>query len=97
MESTALSMLPPIITIILALLTKEVYTSLIVGIFVGAMLFTGGNFLESIVTFFEIMEGKVGGRQHSSILSNLGYLGCDNQQIGRNEGLRGMGALSHFR
>lgn len=61
MENSALSMLPPIITIILALLTKEVYTSLIVGIFVGAMLFTGGNFLESIITFFEIMENKVGG------------------------------------
>ncbi|MBR3050267.1 MAG: Na+/H+ antiporter NhaC family protein, partial [Selenomonadaceae bacterium] len=61
MENSALSMLPPIITIILALWTKEVYTSLIVGIFAGAMLFTGGNFLESIVTFFEIMEGKVGG------------------------------------
>ena len=61
MENSALSMLPPIITIILALCTKEVYTSLIVGIFVGAMLFTGGNFLESIVTFFEIMEAKVGG------------------------------------
>lgn len=61
MENSALSMLPPIITIVLALATKEVYTSLIVGIFTGAMLFTGGNFLESIVTFFEIMESKVGG------------------------------------
>ncbi len=61
MENSALSMLPPIITIILALVTKEVYTSLLVGIFVGAMLFTGGNFLESIVTFFSIMESKVGG------------------------------------
>ncbi len=61
MESSALSILPPIITIILALLTKEVYTSLIVGIFVGAMLFTGGNFLESITTFFDIMSDKVGG------------------------------------
>lgn len=61
MENSALSMLPPIITIILALWTKEVYTSLIVGIFVGAMLFTGGNFLESIVTFFDIMSDKVGG------------------------------------
>ena len=61
MENSALSMLPPIITIILALCTKEVYTSLIIGIFVGAMLFTGGNFLESIVTFFDIMSEKVGG------------------------------------
>ena len=61
MENSALSMLPPIITIILALWTKEVYTSLIVGIFTGAMLFTGGNFLQSIITFFDIMESKVGG------------------------------------
>lgn len=61
MEGSALSVLPPIITIVLALWTKEVYTSLIVGIFVGALLFTGGNFLESIVTFFGIMEAKVGG------------------------------------
>ncbi len=61
MENSALSMLPPIITIVLALATKEVYTSLIVGIFTGAMLFTGGNFLESIVTFFDIMSEKVGG------------------------------------
>ncbi|MBR1807259.1 MAG: Na+/H+ antiporter NhaC family protein [Selenomonadaceae bacterium] len=61
MENSALSMLPPIITIVLALCTKEVYTSLIVGIFAGAMLFTGGNFLESIVTFFDIMSEKVGG------------------------------------
>ena len=61
MESSALSMLPPIITIILALWTKEVYTSLIIGIFAGAMLFTGGNFLESIMTFFDIMSDKVGG------------------------------------
>ena len=61
MENSALSMLPPIITIILALWSKEVYTSLIVGIFTGAMLFTGGNFLESIVTFFDIMSEKVGG------------------------------------
>lgn len=61
MENSALSMLPPIITIILALWTKEVYTSLIIGIFAGAMLFTGGNFLESITTFFDIMSEKIGG------------------------------------
>lgn len=68
MENSALSMLPPIITIILALWTKEVYTSLIVGIFTGAMLFTGGNFLESIITFFDIMNDKVGGNVNILIL-----------------------------
>ena len=45
MEASAISLLPPIITIILALWTKEVYFSLIIGIFSGAMLFTGGDFI----------------------------------------------------
>ena len=61
MEHTAWSMMPPIITIILALLTKEVYMSLIIGIFSGAMLFTGGSLLESILTMFAVMEDKIGG------------------------------------
>ncbi len=61
MEQTVWSVLPPVITIVLALWTKEVYMSLIVGIFSGAMLFTGGNVLEAILTLFAVMEEKVGG------------------------------------
>lgn len=61
MEHTFWSMLPPIITIVLALLTKEVYMSLIIGIFSGALLFNGGSLLASILTMFEVMEDKVGG------------------------------------
>ena len=41
MVESAWSLLPPIITIVLALATKEVYMSLIVGIFVGTLMFTG--------------------------------------------------------
>ncbi len=35
---TALSLLPPVIAIVLALITKEVYSSLFIGIFVGGLL-----------------------------------------------------------
>ncbi len=73
METSAISLLPPIITIVLALLTKEVYFSLIIGIFSGAMLFTGGDFLKSITTFFEIMSSKIGG--NVNILAFLVILG----------------------
>ena len=73
MEASATSLLPPIITIVLALLTKEVYFSLIIGIFSGAMIFTGGDFLQSIIKFFEIMAGKVGG--NVNILAFLVILG----------------------
>ena len=61
MAESIWSILPPIITIVLALWTKEVYMSLIIGIFSGAMLFTGGNFLESTLTMFKVMADKVGG------------------------------------
>ena len=89
MENSALSMLPPIITIILALWTKEVYMSLIIGIFSGAMLFTGGSFLESIVTLFGIMEAKVGG--NVNILVFLVILGILVAAISRSGATRAYG------
>ena len=41
---TIWSLLPPIMAIMLALITKEVYSSLFLGILVGALLYSGGNF-----------------------------------------------------
>ena len=41
--ATILSLLPPIIAIVLALLTKEVYSSLFVGILSGALIYSNGN------------------------------------------------------
>lgn len=41
--STAGALLPPVIAIALALLTKEVYSSLFVGIAIGALLYANGN------------------------------------------------------
>ena len=89
MEASAVSLLPPIITIILALWTKEVYFSLIIGIFSGVMLFTDGNFLESITKFFEIMAGKVGG--NVNILAFLVILGILVAAITRSGATRAYG------
>lgn len=41
--STILALLPPVIAIVLALITKEVYSSLFVGIVAGALLYANGN------------------------------------------------------
>ena len=60
MAETAWAVLPPVITIVLALATKEVYMSLIIGIFSGAMLYANFNVLEAILTMFAVMETKVG-------------------------------------
>ncbi len=61
MAETVWAVFPPVITIALALATKEVYMSLLIGIFAGAMLFTGGSVLQAILTIFAVMEEKVGG------------------------------------
>ena len=42
--STFWSLVPPIVAIVLALITKEVYSSLFVGIAVGGIFYGGGNF-----------------------------------------------------
>ena len=46
------ALLPPIIAIALALLTKEVYSSLFVGIVVGGFLFSGGSFVGAMNHIF---------------------------------------------
>ncbi|MBO5565277.1 MAG: Na+/H+ antiporter NhaC family protein, partial [Lachnospiraceae bacterium] len=42
-DSTILALLPPVVAITLALITKEVYSSLFIGTAVGALLYAGGN------------------------------------------------------
>ena len=46
--ATFWSLLPPIVAIALALITKEVYSSLIIGIIVGGLIYAGGNFETTI-------------------------------------------------
>ncbi|MDY4696722.1 Na+/H+ antiporter NhaC family protein [Selenomonas montiformis] len=89
MAQTAWSVLPPVITIVLALWTKEVYMSLIIGIFSGAMLFTGGSILGSILTMFAVMEEKVGG--NVNILVFLVILGILVAAITRSGATRAYG------
>ena len=40
MAETAWAVFPPVLTIVLALVTKEVYMSLLIGIFSGALFYT---------------------------------------------------------
>ena len=46
--ATFLALLPPIIAIVLALITKEVYSSLVIGIVVGGVIYAGGNFEKTL-------------------------------------------------
>ena len=60
LTATVWTLLPPVIAIALALITKEVYSSLLIGILAGALLFTGFHPLHAVETTFEIMGGKLG-------------------------------------
>ncbi len=46
--ATIWALIPPVIAIVLALITKEVYSSLIIGIVAGGFIFAGGNFETAI-------------------------------------------------
>ncbi|NBH78939.1 Na+/H+ antiporter NhaC family protein [Clostridiaceae bacterium] len=61
MQATIWTLLPPIIAIALALITKEVYSSLLIGILSGALLYTGFSPLSAVETTFSIMGEKIGG------------------------------------
>ena len=60
MEFGILSIVPPIVAIALALITKEVITSLLIGILSGGLIYTGGNIIAALETVFELMGTKLG-------------------------------------
>ena len=64
---------PALVAIVLALLTKQVYVSLFVGIFAGAMFLAEGNPIYAMGKVFETMSGSVGG--NASIIVFLVVLG----------------------
>ena len=53
MYATIWSLVPPLVAITLALLTKEVYSSLFVGIVVGALFYSGFSFEGTIMHIFD--------------------------------------------
>ena len=60
MVGTFWAFVPAIVAIVLALITKQVYVSLFLGIFVGAMFLTSGNPINALATLFQVMSEKVG-------------------------------------
>ncbi|HAC92403.1 MAG TPA: hypothetical protein DCF63_17505 [Planctomycetaceae bacterium] len=49
-----LSLAPPVIAIVLAILTRRLVTSMLIGIFVGALLTQSGNPLWALSDFWEV-------------------------------------------
>ena len=75
MYATILALLPPMIAIVLALITKEVYSSLFVGILSGALLYSGGNVWGMVTGTFDVMISKLSDSWNVGILIFLVVLG----------------------
>ena len=58
MYASAYSLIPPVVAIVLALITKEVYSSLFVGILIGGVFWSGFRFEKTITHVFQ--DGIVG-------------------------------------
>ena len=70
--STGWSLLPPVIAIVLALITKEVYSSLFIGILVGGFLYSGFNFMGAVEHVF--VDGMIGALSDSWNVGILVFL-----------------------
>lgn len=69
-----LSIFPPLVAIILALLTKEVISSLLIGILTGALIYSHGNPVGMVLNTFTVMGERMSG--NVNILIFLGLLGA---------------------
>ena len=73
--ATFISLLPPVIAIALALITKEVYSSLFLGILSGALIYSNFNIWGMVTNSFDVMVSKLADSWNVGILIFLVVLG----------------------
>ena len=83
---TLLALLPPVIAIALALLTKEVYSSLFVGILAGSLIYTNWNVWDMVINTFDVMISKICDSWNVGILIFLVLLGMMVSMINKAGG-----------
>lgn len=72
---TGWALFPAVVAIVLALKTKEVYISLFIGIFIGALLFNDFHLFKAILSVFEVMMERLSSIWNIGILIFLVFLG----------------------
>ena len=73
MYATYWALIPPVVAIILALITKEVISSLLIGILTGALIYSYGNPIGMVLNTFNVMGERMSG--NVNILIFLGLIG----------------------
>ena len=96
---TLLALLPPVIAIALALLTKEVYSSLFVGILAGSLIYTNWNPWNMVLNSFDVMISKICDSWNIGILIFLVLLGMMVSMINKAGGSAAYGrwAQAHIK
>ena len=96
-RGTVASLLPPVAAIVLALITKEVYSSLFLGIIVGCFLYTNGSPIDAFQDFVSRLTSNAGGNM--GILMFLVILGTMVALMIRAGGSKAYGdwAVSHIK
>lgn len=93
-ELTWLSILPPLISIVLALVTRETLVALFAGIWIGVSLITGNLITGLTQALDTYLVGSLSNPDHSAIiLFSLGFGGMIGV-ISANGGMKGMVALT---
>ncbi|MCR4923277.1 MAG: Na+/H+ antiporter NhaC family protein [Lachnospiraceae bacterium] len=101
--SSPLSLLPPLVSIILALITKEVYSSLFAGIVTGALLYSQGNLVLMLNTLLYHKDGgmisKLTDNWNMGVLVFLVILGILVNLMNKSGGSTAFGnwATSHIK
>ena len=91
-ETGWLSILPPIIAIALALITKEVYSSLFIGIFSGMLIYafaSGGTLISASALTFDMMSAKISDNSYMIIF--LALLWAVVMLVGKSGGSQAYG------
>ncbi|MCR5580806.1 MAG: Na+/H+ antiporter NhaC family protein [Pseudobutyrivibrio sp.] len=98
--NTIWSLLPPLIAIVLALITKEVYSSLFIGILSGGLLYAGFNLTAAMEHIFvDGMIGQLSDSWNVGILTFLVILGSMVMLMNRAGGSAAFGkwAVTHVK
>ncbi|MDQ5983612.1 MAG: Na+/H+ antiporter NhaC [Eubacteriales bacterium SKADARSKE-1] len=92
MQGTFWALLPPLAAIVLALITKEVYVSLFIGILTGALFYSGFDILKTIdTTFFAMTESVYGKGTNIRIIIFLVLLGTIVSLVNKSGGSMAFG------
>ena len=97
-QKSGWALVPPVIAIALALITKEVYSSLFVGILAGALLYTGYSFEGTMNRIFtDGIVASLTDAGHMGILVFLVILGAMVQLMNRTGGSAAFGSWAQKR